>query len=1099
MKITADLHIHSKYSRATARNLDLENIYQAALLKGISLVGTGDFTHPAWLDEIKQKLVPAEPGLFKLKKTVSTRLDREIPKSCRGRVRFILQTEISSIYKKNDKVRKNHNLVFFPDIDSVTSFDTRLDKIGNIKSDGRPILGLDARDLLEIMLEINEKGMFVPAHIWTPWFSLFGSKSGFDSIDECFSDLSSHIFAVETGLSSDPPMNWRVPQLDDRRLISCSDAHSPMYLGRNASVFTTQLSFFHIRQALAIHDMNAYGGTLDMYPEEGKYHYDGHRKCGICLDPEKTREHGGRCPVCGRPLTLGVLYRVRELAQRPDGYQPQNRHGFRYIIPLTDILAQIFMQGPKTKKVAHYYNKAITLLGPELTILLDTPLADIEKTSIPLLALAIGKMRAGDVIINPGYDGEFGKVVLFSEKQRQAAAGHTRQLFNARPAEDQGTKQKKSRVARQSRQLSPPQDSEETTRSVTGGNLIDSLNPEQQLAVFSDARRTIINAGPGTGKTRTLIAKMAWLISEKKTPPSRILALTFTNKAANEIKQRLTPHLSKTAGAVETGTFHSFCLAFLRQYRSTPFSVADDVTRKELVKEAARINKTRAGNLDHLIGLCKQNRLSADDDLADVVPVDRIDSVKLVFKTYEELCSSFCLVDFEGLISMTLDILETERKTLEEIQDRFSYIFVDEYQDINKGQYLLTRLISRKSRLLVIGDPDQSIYGFRGSDPSYFKLFTREHPDAERITLKQNYRSTQTILDASFQMINGKDPGRAKTAIFSDDTTSRKLVICETASEQAEAAFVGKTIEHYIGGTSFFSMDASKTDSTMDNQFSFADFAVLYRTRKQGQAFFSALEKHGIPCQTADKVDIFSQEGIRELISLMRVLYDKATFIDNKIVDAHLACASGVKDSIEFLKALALSIRKKTFTRAVDCLARKSGLHDLIQANDRSAAAYQDILDFPFRHAHDIPLFLDRLALNQDPDQIDTRVEKVSLMTLHASKGLEFPVVFITGCEQGLIPYARPGNEPDDIDEERRLFYVGMTRARRILCLTYAKKRRIFGLEQKQNRSTFLSDVEDRLKQYVRPEYKKRRTAPAARQMDLFGAGHNMTDKKTEP
>ena len=290
MKFTTDLHIHSKFSRATAKNLDFETLLYHARIKGIQVVGTRDFTFPAWVEQIETVLEPAEPGLFKLRDDLARQIDKTVPGTCGRPVRFMLQTEISNIYKKDDRVRKNHNLVFFPDLEKVKQFNARLDRIGNITSDGRPILGLDAADLLELMLEVSEAGFFVPAHIWTPWFSMFGSKSGFDTMADCFGPLTRHIFAVETGLSSDPPMNWRVADLDSVRLISNSDAHSPGYLGRNASVFDTELSYFHIRRALETHDPDAFKGTLDMFPHQGKYHYDGHRKCQVCPNPATTAE-----------------------------------------------------------------------------------------------------------------------------------------------------------------------------------------------------------------------------------------------------------------------------------------------------------------------------------------------------------------------------------------------------------------------------------------------------------------------------------------------------------------------------------------------------------------------------------------------------------------------------------------------------------------------------------------------------------------------------------------------------------------------------------------------------------------------------------------
>jgi len=325
MKFIADFHVHSKFSRATSKNLDFENLYVAARLKGITVVGTGDFTCPEWRKEMLEKLDPAESGLFRLKKNIEEKCNAKIPDSCRGLVRFILTAEISNIYKKNGVVRKNHNLIFLPDLEAADSFSARLDRIGNIKADGRPILGLDARNLLEIMLETTDRGLFIPAHIWTPWFSLFGSKSGFDSIDECFEDLTPRIFALETGLSSDPPMNWRVSGLDGLTLISNSDAHSPMKLGREANLIDSELSYDEIISAIKTGDPNRFLGTLEFYPEEGKYHLDGHRNCGIRLLPPESKKLNGICPSCEKPLTLGVLHRVEDLADRAEGRKPRRR------------------------------------------------------------------------------------------------------------------------------------------------------------------------------------------------------------------------------------------------------------------------------------------------------------------------------------------------------------------------------------------------------------------------------------------------------------------------------------------------------------------------------------------------------------------------------------------------------------------------------------------------------------------------------------------------------------------------------------------------------------------------------------------------------
>ena len=413
MKFIADLHIHSKFSIATAKNLDLENLYIAAQLKGITVLGTGDFTHPGWFREIKEKLVPAEPGLFKLKEDTAKMCDKKIPVLCRSKVRFILSCEISSIYKKGGKVRKNHNLIFMPDLKKAESFNKKLDKKGNIKSDGRPILGLDAKNLLEIMLDISNKGFFIPAHIWTPWFSVMGSKSGFDSIEECFEDLAPHIFAVETGLSSDPPMNWKISELNSLTLISNSDAHSPMKIGREANLFNTGLSYHDIRSAIKKGDKKHFLGTFEFFPQEGKYYFDGHRKCNIRYTPEETKKNKGMCPVCEKPLTLGVLHRVEELADQPEKKISVQKHPFHSIIPLTGILSELLKVGENSKRVKHQYNSLLEKFGSELKILHETKYEDLEKSNIPFLSDAIKRMRTSQINIIPGYDGEFGKIKIF--------------------------------------------------------------------------------------------------------------------------------------------------------------------------------------------------------------------------------------------------------------------------------------------------------------------------------------------------------------------------------------------------------------------------------------------------------------------------------------------------------------------------------------------------------------------------------------------------------------------------------------------------------------------------------------------------------------
>ena len=423
MRFIADLHIHSRYSRATSSAMSPESLWKWAQLKGINVVATGDFTHPHWYEEIKEKLYTEGTNLFKLKDNYKT---NAIPSICSGEVCFLLTSEVSCIYKKNGKVRKVHCLIFAPDLATVSKINIALSKIGNIASDGRPILGLDAKKLLEIVLDISDDAMLVPAHIWTPHFSVFGAVSGFDSLEECFDELTPNIYALETGLSSDPSMNWRLSSLDKITLISNSDAHSPAKLGREANIFDTEISYESITKA--IKTRKGFAGTIEFFPEEGKYHYDGHRSCDVNLSPEETIKHNYLCPVCGKKVTVGVLHRVEKLADRPDGFKPQKAPIFHSLIPLTEIIAETFKVGTNTKTVESWYLKLLSSLGNEFRILMESPLSDIEQASLPSLSEAISNMRAGKVHIAPGFDGEYGKIKISEKVERKEIKGQ-RTLF----------------------------------------------------------------------------------------------------------------------------------------------------------------------------------------------------------------------------------------------------------------------------------------------------------------------------------------------------------------------------------------------------------------------------------------------------------------------------------------------------------------------------------------------------------------------------------------------------------------------------------------------------------------------------------------------
>ncbi len=402
----ADLHIHSKFSRATSKDMNLETIEQWAQIKGIQLMATGDFTHPDWLKEIENKLNDEGNGLFTLKNEY--RLD--VPVSCKREIFFILSAEISCIYQKNGKLRKIHLVILSPSIKDVLKINHALSRIGNLSSDGRPILGIDAKEVMKMILELSPQSMVIPAHAWTPHFSIFGSQSGFDTLEECFEELSPYVYAIETGLSSDPPMNWRLSRLDRIILVSNSDAHSPAKIGREANIFDTQLSYDAITEA--IRTGKGFLGTVEFFPQEGKYHYDGHRACGVRLSPEETIKASYLCPVCGKKLTVGVMHRVEVIADRPAGFIPSHALPYHSIVPLIEVIAEINNSSSNTKKVFTTYMNLISKLGDEYNILLHKKLNDIGALDSQLRD-AIERMRSGRVTVEPGYDGEYGKIKIF--------------------------------------------------------------------------------------------------------------------------------------------------------------------------------------------------------------------------------------------------------------------------------------------------------------------------------------------------------------------------------------------------------------------------------------------------------------------------------------------------------------------------------------------------------------------------------------------------------------------------------------------------------------------------------------------------------------
>jgi len=397
-----------------------EALWKWAQIKGITVAGTGDFTHPAWLTELNEKTEPTGDGLLRLKREFEA---DDIPASCRADVFFVLSSEISTIYSKNGRTRKVHSVIFVPQISDALKLNLALSKIGNLNADGRPILGLDAKELLRIVLDACPQALFVPAHVWTPHFSVLGAVSGFDSLEECFEDLTPRIRAIETGLSSDPAMNWRLSALDRLTLVSNSDAHSPAKMGREANILDADISYESIKKAIETGD--GFLGTIEFFPEEGKYHYDGHRACGVNLAPGETIKNDYLCPACGKKVTVGVLHRVEKLADRAHGFKPDGAKPFHSLIPLPEIIAETHGTGVASKKVEREYLKLIYELGNEFRILMDAPLPDIERAGSPLIREAISRVRDGKVNIVPGFDGEYGKIRIFEVEERKQIKGQT--------------------------------------------------------------------------------------------------------------------------------------------------------------------------------------------------------------------------------------------------------------------------------------------------------------------------------------------------------------------------------------------------------------------------------------------------------------------------------------------------------------------------------------------------------------------------------------------------------------------------------------------------------------------------------------------------
>ncbi|MCG9967293.1 UvrD-helicase domain-containing protein [Pelotomaculum terephthalicicum JT] len=1102
-----DFHIHSKYSRATSRDCVPEVLEFWARRKGIGVIGTGDFTHPAWREELKEKLVPSGEGLYTLKNDF--RKEDKVA-GADFKPQFIVSGEISSIYKKNGRVRKVHNLIILPGLEHAESISHRLEAIGNLHSDGRPILGLDSRDLLEIVLDMCPEAIFIPAHIWTPHFSLYGAYSGFDDIMECFGDLAGYIYALETGLSSDPPMNWRLSALDDFTLVSNSDAHSPANLGREANIFDTVLSYQGVLDALKSRSTKKFHGTMEFFPEEGKYHYDGHRACKVCWKPADTKAAGGVCPVCGGRITVGVLHRVEALADREEGFVPPAAKHFESLVPLHEVVAASIGYTAASMKVKKKYDDLIRNLGPELFILREAPLNDIELAAGPCIAEGIRRLRCGKVEIQPGFDGEYGRIKIMDKSEIDMLSGQLC-FFNDIPKtiEDIKVSANEAEPAPVLADTYPPDNGGDTIKTVPSG-FPYGLNREQWEAVSSASPAIAVIAGPGTGKTKTLVCRIAYLVEKCGIDPSQVTAVTFTNKAANEMRVRLEKHFGnkRTAGAMTIGTFHSICLQILSKWRGkNNKTIIDEYNAVSIIEEILKDMQLKISPRDVMrrISLIKSGVAPAGDQQKTDVPAE-------VYALYCAQLERYGVMDYDDILLEVLKRFEsanTESISERSLANSFSYLLVDEFQDINGIQYRLIKKWGEKSgSIFIIGDPDQSIYGFRGSDFRYFERFKADFPDLRQVRLTWNYRSTPEIIISAESVISKKAAGGRACSLDAKRESGAKVRLIETKDEFSEALFVAKEINRMVGGIDMLdtqTLSAPRRKRPAANQpRGFSDIVVLYRTNRQAEIVEQCFLKEGIQYVVVGRDEFLADKLVREAMAFFRfllnpgdiaslLLYLKAKNIysadlNQKVLESYVAGEKSVPSLIRIMERTELPPHEPgkpqnfmEMLRKYEPVINKEKPWKILDSwiNDNSMSGVRCLellLNSSVMH-NKMSSFMQNLVLGRESDVVRSgskvySPEAVSLMTMHAAKGLEFPIVFICGVNDGMIPL-RNSNPDFDIDEERRLFYVGMTRARDELILLTSR-----------TPSPFTADISE--EQLIREKTFTQKKMPQYKQVSLF-------------
>lgn len=1046
----ADLHIHSRYSRATSKDCTPEHLDLWARRKGIQIIGSGDFTHPAWREELKEKLTPAEDGLYVLKKEY--RIKDDIVADTK-QPRFVITGEISSIYKKYDRVRKVHSLILLPGLEDAETISRKLEVIGNIHSDGRPILGLDCRDLLEIILELCPRAVYVPAHIWTPHFSLFGAFSGFDSVEECFGDLSSHIHAMETGLSSDPPMNWRISALDQYQLISNSDAHSPAKLGREANLLDIQLSYEGIRRAVETGE--GLRGTIEFFPEEGKYHYDGHRKCNLCLTPLETEKYQGCCPVCGKKITIGVSHRIEQLADREEGYIRTDAAPFESLVPLPEVIGASVGYSSASAKVQREYRHMLQRLGPEFSILRELPLEEIRKVSGHLISEGIGRLRKGEVTRIPGFDGEYGMIRLFTQTELDNLDGQLN-LFDALPGMKEAMKENGKETEKNKKDDGGKSDGKIEKKGQKDTRQASGPNEKQRQAIQAADRITAVTAGPGTGKTHTLVSHILYLAQTRRVKPGNITAVTFTNQAAREMRERIEKQLGKRKNIrqMKIGTFHSIALSLLKE-KGIACNLVSDMEARDIagkVIEVFDLDISIRQFLTRVSGY-KTALEKEDNDLSPAA-----------YEEYQNRLKDRNLLDFDDLLRIALEMAQDEEEGC------FPYLMVDEFQDINPLQYRLIQAWNKNGReLFVIGDPNQAIYGFRGADAGCFVRLSEEFPQVRKIDLTENYRSTPQILSLASEVIS-KNPG-GQRSLIPTQPDGRPVRLLEAGSEMSEAISVAKEINRLAGGIGM--LEAQEVFASEEGRArGFDEIAVLYRTHRQAELLETCLRQEGIPYVVAGREDFLAEPEVQGTIGFFKSIQNPESKVSGEHVLKllwNLEAGDMTESIYENMAEKYIPFLKKKKPQKI----LEEWMKDLSLEN---SDAMQKLLQMTVFY-QTMKEFTEALELGVESDLKRCANKKytsgaVTLMTLHGSKGLEFPAVILYGVKAGMIPVEN-GKSPVDIEEERRLFYVGITRAKEEMILTTSREV-----------SEFIKDIPDDL--LIREKADRRKKEGTGRQMNLF-------------